>query len=279
MSQIENQIMLEEVCNALLTSDSAVEEIANGTFVNYYDLPYDGPKPTKKNVRKGRQIMSSMEWSEPSPYGWDYSNPDYYAECSSPEVLEEYKRKFNDLRSNWVEVRNFHYDWIPADCNYCKEHFVLDDDGHFIMNDYGYPMLKTERNSYERWLDLPENRDTMFKTQDIDKMWNRNKSIQATDNIVKNVQDAIGWEAPTQNYSMAEYETWSWIRNPNGLSNDKLWEVMESPTGKIGDGLCVGPNSVNMWKFNPQDYDLENREEDRISMIMKSLDEKGWTLI
>lgn len=270
MSQTETQIMLEGVCNALLTSDSAVEEIVNGTFVNHYDLPCDCPKPTKSNVRKGRQIYSSIEWNEPSPYGWDYSNPDYYAECSDPEILEEFKRKFNDLRSDWAEVRNFHYDFIPADCEYCKEHFLLDDDGYFIMNNYGYPTVKTERTSYERWLDID--------SDDIG-IWNRETSKPATKKVKQNVQDLIGWEATPQNLSKDEYETWNWIRNPNGLSNDELWEVRESPTGKIGDGLCIGPNAVNMWKFNPQEYAVENRDEDRISMIMTSLEEKGWTLI
>ena len=278
MSQTETQLMLEGVCNALLTSDSAVKEIVNGKFVNHYDLPCDCPKPTKKNVRKGRQIISSMEWTEPSPYGWDFNSPEYYPEGIEPEVLEEFKRKYNDLRSDWAEVRNFYYDFVPADCEYCKEHFILDDDGYFIMNNYGYPMVKTERTSYERWLDLPENRDTDSKVQDI-QMFERELPSPATKSkVIRNVQDVIGWEAPTQKTSTEEYETWRWIRNPTGLSDDKLWEVMDSPTGKIGDGLIRGPNAMNMWKFNPQDYDAESRKPDRISMILQSLDEKGWTI-
>ena len=246
-----------------------------GMFVNHYELPCDCPKPTKTNIRKGRYLDSKIEWIEPSPYGWDYTNPEYYKGCEGkPELLDEFKRKYNDLRSEWKEVFNFYNDFIPADCSYCVENFNLDDEGNFMLDRYGKPQRKNEITNYERWLKLED--------ENV-RLWEKGTpEIATTEKPTQNIQDLIGWDSSpvygSSGHPELEYESWKWLRNPTGLSDDELWEVMRSPTGKLSDGLVRGPNSVNLWKFNPEEIDNELREPDRISLIMKSLDEKGWNI-
>ena len=291
---------IEEIANG----DSAIKENEQtGMFVNYYDLPCDEmPRPTKlvsktKKLKLGKYnctiYNSKFEWGEPSPYGWDYSNEEYYPETLEVEELEEFKRKMHDLRSDWAKVRNYHYDWIPADSEYCKENFVLDDEGHFLLDSNGNPQVRNETTSYEKWLQNETYSDDKgilrtggelgedFGDKNI-RAWE--KGHQNKSEVIElpkgNVQEIIGWEAkPTHKSEVnGTYETSAWNRNPTGLSNEKLWKVYESPTGKISDGLTRGPNCVNLWKFNVEEIDQKLRKPTAMELIMKSLEEKNWEI-
>ena len=287
--QISECGKMTEIGNKIENGDSAIKENEQtGMFVNYYDLPCDEmPRPTKL-VTEGRKRKlgkynckiydSKFEWVEPSPYGWDYSNAEYYPEME-PEVLEEFKRKMHDLRSDWAKVRNYHYDWKPSDSEYCKENFVLDSNGYFLNDSDGNPQVKDETTSYEEYLKL----SIPFGWRDFEdtnvRNWEKGHQNKSEIELPKgNVQEVIGWEAKPTHKSEVNgmYETSAWDRNPMALSDDKLWKVYESPTGKISDGLTKGPNCVNLWKFNVSEIDNENREPTAMELIMKSLAEKNW---
>ena len=236
----------------------------------HFDLPCNCPKPHKftKWTGKKKGWFAEYRWN-PSPTGWSYEVERFYKSAETPEELWDLKKDLDELRAEWATVRNYYLDFVPADCDYIYEHFVTDDDGQLVFDNFGDALPKHKQSSYEKFLGSNDEKVNL---------WERRAALPKKKDIPTKIYEGFyrgGAEFPLN------YETWKWDSfnpaNPLRLTEKELSEVYSSPTGKAADTLWRGhTNQQNNFKFNPRDFDL--KEPSRIELILNALDDKGWVV-